>query len=184
MAPEKENLFDIGKKAAFFFHAGSWIVRILFLIADVVIVVFMIGLYTNSQFKFAAVEADVVMGSMLSSPAAAGYVDPFTGRYFPQMIDLDKFNNEQFMNALSHPSNNIVAAALTLNDSAGMPIKTIFYNEQWYERWEPVASFTMVQGIKGIGAIDVYSKTFPVIIKDGEGLKAGTIDIRLLMPRG
>ena len=124
------------------------------------------------------------MHSVLNSKNGIIYYDEDADRSYSEIIDLSKFTDENIVSTLESSINygeekRHLAAKITLKENDDIEdIKQIVYNEEWYDRLHALASIK----VKGPGGAKEIAKQFFVIIKDGDSLSKGTLEISVVIP--
>lgn len=161
----------LNKKAVSFKMLNYSILRILF----IALLFYIVYLFAYSQIKV-NIDIDdtkslIFVKRLLYSPNSIAYTNSITGRTYPGIIDLDRFNSATLEKAFNFSKNNI-AAKIELTDLEGNEKKEIYLNKKWYDRWEPLTKF------------EQYKKTIKqryVLINDNGKLKKGLLRIDVVL---
>ncbi|MBT7903497.1 hypothetical protein HN587_06560 [Candidatus Woesearchaeota archaeon] len=178
------------KNALITFNILAMIPRIIFLILAMIAIVILVRLFVVGQLDIDPVIADVFEHSLLYSPGGISFHDPLTGRIYPGVIDGTQFgiNKLDLNKSLSLGNNRLIAARINLETFAleGKPIVVgypiLFYNEDWYYNWKPLADLN--SNLKGLGKADYHVRTLPVVVRTVLGPYQGKLTIRMIIPRG
>jgi hypothetical protein len=103
------------------------------------------------------------------------YVDE-NGRLHPGVIDMNKFYQGNLEKEFIYPDERALAAKITLYEAGETSGKTIYYNKEWYNNWEPL------RGLGGKGGISFVQRNVSVMIKYGEELKSGILGFKVIIP--
>lgn len=166
------------------FNFMAMIPRIIFLVIMLTCCVVLIRLFLNNKFETKDVQAEVYVSGFIYSAGGVSYYDPLTGRHYPEIIDLEQLSASELDHAFYFPDNRLMAARITILknlERQDPPLKTVFYNKEWYDNWEPLLRLQL----PGIGGVTEYKRTLPVIYRNGtEELKAGYVEYQIVQPRG
>jgi len=161
----------LNKKAAAFKILNYSILRILF----IALLFYIIYLFAYSQIKINIDIEDtkslIFVKRLLYSPNSISYTDPITGRTYPGIIDLERFDPTIPEKAFNFSKNNL-AAKIELTNLENNEKKEIYLNKKWYDRWEPLTKF------------EQYKKTIKqryVLINDKGKLKKGLLRIDVVL---
>lgn len=154
----------------------AWIPKIILLVAVILVVLFLVRLYIVTKIDIKDAEAIVLVNRIMFSPHGFSYYDEKINRVYPGVIDLEKFNDSILEKIAYLPENLLISAKLTLTDMDKNPIKTIYYNKPWYDNWLPMA------GISGPGGKTKITKTYYVLLKQGDEIKQAVLKFEVLMP--
>jgi hypothetical protein len=116
------------------------------------------------------VETEIYTTRLLSSPNSFTYLDPYTQRAYPGIIDIKQFD-DAIINEVIDTSKNQIAGKLTLaydNQS-----NDIFLNKKYYERWQPYLGFKKY---------NQYVKWFYVLVEENNKQTPATLRIELVRP--
>jgi len=160
--------------------------RIGFLIVVLFFMVFLVKGYITTSLDVSNLEAQIFMHSILNNKNGIIFNNENTGRSFPEIIDLSKFNNENIASALENTidygkDKRHIAAKLELKDIENKKLENteqIIYNEEWYNRLHTLA----VTKIRGPGGAKEIIRQFFVLIKDEDDIKKGILEISVVIP--
>jgi len=158
-------------RKAFMAEVAFWIIRILVLALSIVALVAMKNSAINNLTKTHDLEYKIILNRMIYSPTALAYVEPDTGRAYPGIIDMSKFNEEHLNESLM--TNAPLALRMYLKgtgtayikDKAGKLKKDtvtidkeIYYDKDQYDYMLPLTAFQQYKRI---------NDTRLVVIQDG-----------------
>lgn len=183
---EKDLVFkriESSRKGIMSMYFVTWMMRFIFLVIVLVVCVVLISKFLNNRFNTQDVQAEVLMNGMIYGPGGIGYVDPLTSRMYPEIIDVSQLNAAELDYAFYFPNNNLITAKVDLRKQGEQyPMKTVYYNKEWWDNWKPLLAR---KNLKGIGGVTDYTKTIPVIIRDENGdLSSGYVDFQFVQPKG
>lgn len=127
-------------KKAISYGAVMKIPDLLFLVIAFSVVLLLIGLHIKTDVETFPVESDITAIRLLYS--ALAYQDPDTGRIFPGIIDLDKFNTAYLEKAIVMPAKY-------------MPIELVFKDQKVYLDEENFKDNWAARFVKGKGRINI-----------------------------
>lgn len=167
----------LNKKAQLTFNIGYWIPRILFLVVAFLAVFFLVRKFQLDLVDVSDLEADLMKYRLIYSRNSISYTDEITGRVYPGIITLDDFEQARIDRSMSFGNySRMMAMKLELLSLDGSPIKTTFYQKDWYLRTKPLV------GLKGPGGAKEHIYFFPVLIKDGEEKENAVLKISIVTP--
>ena len=111
------------------------------------------------------------------------FFDNEINRLYVGMIDIDKFNSEDFkkniLNSIYYGSANTEASAkLILKDVENGKVYETYYNEELYKEKKVLVDAKLI----GIGAAKGFITDFYVLIKDKDKLRKGVLSIDAILP--
>jgi hypothetical protein len=168
----------LNKKAIFSEDAVLMILNLLLLIIVAVLLVFLIGLFTVNELNVQRMEAEVLKDRILYSKNCISYYDSEIDRSYPGIIDLAKFKEESLENCLYFKEKqNNVAARISLTDAKDYEYKSVYYNKDWFENWQPLVA------IPGPGGTKAFAYTLNVVVRDeNENFKEYYLNFEILVP--
>jgi len=171
-------MIKLNKKALYSEDAVLMILNLLLLIIVAVVLVFLINMFTVNELNVQGLEADVLKSRILYSKNCISFYDSDIDRSYPGIIDIKKFNEDTLNNCIYFKDENRnIAAKLILADSKNQEIKTIYYNEVWYENWLPLIS------IPGPGGSKSFSSDLNMVMKDETGaFKDVFLNLQIIIP--
>jgi len=177
--------FAAGRKGIMSFNFLVMIPRIIFLVIMMIVCVILIRMFLNNKFDVTDIQSEVLIDGMLYGAGGVGYLDPVTGRTYPEVIDPDQLNSYELDNTLYYPANNIISARIVVGKGTllvGEPslFRAVYYNKEWYDNWEPLLRWN----IAGIGGVKDYTREFPIILRRPDGsLTSGEVHFQVIQPR-
>ncbi len=132
---------------------------IVILIVAAVLLIIRAYIVTNVDIR--DTETRIFAARIHYAPTSIILFDNDLNRAFPGIIDLEKFNDFTLMNSIVINDNSFIAAKLSLYNLDGKPIKSAYFDQVWYERWEPLAE----SRIGGPGGADKFTFTRNVLFK-------------------
>jgi len=160
--------------------------RMIFTVVAVLTVIFLVRMFVVQQIDIQETHSKLFVNRIIYSPNAISYVDPNTQRSYPGIIDYDIIKDtgrfrDRLENAIHMDKNLLLAAKITITiDKAEDETKSIFFNELWYQRWEPIA---MMDGIEGPGGVDRYKYSNYMLVKEGPEYHPARMDVEVLLSR-
>jgi len=141
----------------------------------IAILFYTVYLFAYSQIKI-NIDIDdtrnlIFVKRLLYSPNSFSYTDNITGRTYPGIIDINRFDSDILAKAFNFSKNNI-AAKIELTNLENNEKKEIYLNQKWYERWHPLTKF------------EQYEKKIKqryVLINDNGKLKEGLLRIDVVI---
>lgn len=122
-------------------------IRFIFLIIALLAVVFVIRIFLISSLNTEYAERQILFFDLFYTPHSFSYADPVSGRVYPGVIDLVKFNNVQIDSAAFFTNNQHIAARFTLFDDNFRQLNsTATLNEHYFILKYPL---TATQGAEG-----------------------------------
>jgi hypothetical protein len=117
---------------------------------------------TNPQIKVANVQANVFVYRTLYSPYSISQFDNNTGRVYPGIVVDEKFTSETLDESMQYSYEKQISAKLEIYlEGSSEPVRTAYYNKEWYDRLRPVASTRF----SGPGAAQILSKQVPIVYR-------------------
>jgi len=136
------------------------------------------------KIDIADVESKLLTNRILFS-SEVNYFDEEINRLYIVVVDLTKFNSEEFgskiLNEIYYGKINSEASAkLTLKDLDENKEYVSFYNEELYNEKKVLVEARLT----GIGSARRLDTNYYVLIKDGNELKKGVLNIDAILPNG
>ncbi len=160
----------------------SLLPRVIFLVIMLVVCVMLIRMFIVSRMETKGIQAEILMDGLIYGPGGISYQDPVSGRIYPGIIDVDSAGKANLDKALYFPSNNIIAAKISVSkeredeDNAWK----FYYNREWYENWGPLLKLYL----PGAGGVVSYKRTLPVIYRHDSEIKSGYVTFEVVQPKG
>ncbi len=127
------------------------------------------GLKTNLDIQ--KTREMVLVERSLYSPNSFIYSDSLTGRSYPGIIDIERFDSEILDKAFNYNKSNI-AARFELKNLGNNETKEIYLNKKWYDRWQPLTKFKQY---------DKDIKQRYVLIRDKGVISKGLLRVELVV---
>lgn len=164
----------MNKKAQSFYTIMQYIfVRISFILVLVAVFVYVSGSLDTNALTSNDVRKQVIQNRLFYSQNSITYVDPDTGRVYPHIVDLGKFETVQLDKAFYTKENNILAGRIDLTDTQTNTTHTAYINEDKYESWKHYTKFDQY---------DNFIEKKAVLIKDQGNLYQGAIKLNFVIP--
>lgn len=151
-------------------EAVLWIIRIIMLIAIVAVVHYIKVSMLNDALDTYDTEFYIINSKLIYSPEAFAYKSMETGRAYPGIIDLSRFNEATLNQTISRG----IPVRLTLRDSHSVVIAEIYRDKERYDILGPLVFAKQY---------DLLNKSQYVLIKDDSGLKPGMLTIEMVVTR-
>ena len=151
-------------------EAVLWIIRILMLVIIVAVVHFIKISALNNALQSYDTEFYVENAKLLYSPDKLAYKSLVTGRTEPGIIDIEKFTEDN----LNKSSGKDIPLKLTLTREDNNEVKEIYQDKARYDLLEPLTFSNQY---------DILNKTHYVLIKDGDNLIPGKLNIVMVVSR-
>lgn len=140
--------------------------KILIMIVVFVVVFLLIRSHAKLEVDTFEAEADLFAFRMLYAKGALSYYDAEIDRVYPGVIEIEGFGSEEYMdsleNAIYYLDNSHIAAEISIVTEDGVDFGPIYFNEDYYRRWLPIARTFGT----GPGAVRMKEKSFYVLLKD------------------
>lgn len=165
-----------------------WIPKILFLIIVFIVTIILIRKFLVTGIDVFQPEASTLMNSFLYSPHGLSYRDPGTGRVYPGIIDLEKFNAETTAASLDRAfnfgkENKHVAAQFRLKSMVTAEEKVVYYNQEKYEYWSTLAKAFGDGSYVGPGGAREKKQQLYVLARAKDGnLERKILEISVVIP--
>ncbi len=169
------------KKAMGAYDMIYWIARILFVVMMLVSIYFVARIYESQQSDTADIEASVFKDYLLYNPNALSYSDPYTGRTYPGIVDLQNFDPEILESAANFSGGKeMIAANITLLDFEDNIVKQAYYNRERYLDWLPLSHETFL----GRGTVlKADNRTYVLYVDEEGNREQGMLLTEILVPR-
>jgi hypothetical protein len=115
----------------------------------------------------------IIANRIIYSPNALAYQDPETLRVYPGIIDLSKAEQSEFEKGFLTMDITRAASRIEISDADGNPLREVYINEVWYNRWTPLVGFQQY---------DMSVFRYPVLIREGGYYRSGVIKISVVGP--
>ncbi len=167
-----------------------YIPRILYLLIVLSFLLLYVAKATKSQFEtLSQTEADIFFNHLLYSPSIT-YFDPYSSRYLPAVIDLQKFTTENVETGYANKTQDkIIAAEIfiadTDTDSLVKNVQTIYLHKELYKKLAPISGFyNKNKADSGSGAsMQFWNQQYVLYVdKDGKQ-KKGILYVNSVIPR-
>ena len=176
----------MNKKGNVVFNGLMWIIKIIFLVAVLFSLVFLVRSFIVTELDIFNAETDIFVQRILLSRNGVSYIDEDLDRLYPGIVDMDKFLSPDFEDILNHSIyfgevNKKIASNITLLDEDGDTIRTVIYNPEYFFRWKEMLE---AQWLRGPGGVGGKKKQFQVLIKsaDSADLRPGLLIVEVVIP--
>ena len=166
-------------------HLILFIPKSVYLAIAFLSVVFLLRLLIITNIDTSQTEAKVLTYRIYYSPNILTYIDSDTGRAYPGMIDLQKFQrletsaNDMDIRTMTYGAENrLIAAKLILKNLETNSEDIVFYNKDKYEYWEPRVLST-VEG--GSGSVKSFTEQKYALIKNADKTQKGILKINVII---
>jgi hypothetical protein len=169
-----------GRKGIISFNFITYIPRLVFLVVVLIACIILIRMFLMNKVDVKDVQAEVLITGLMYGKGGISYYDELTGRNYPEIIDISSVGDLELENAYNYPGNRLMTAKMTVLDRKGNELKVFYYNQEWYDKWQPLVK------LKGIGGVTHYERKMPVIYKESPEAqpKLGYIVYEVIQPRG
>jgi hypothetical protein len=144
----------------------------------------MVKLYIVSEINIQETHADLFVNNILNTEEGLSYFDAELDRVYPNTILVSSFAErsdlgEVLNNRMDYGEESIVAAKLTLFTIDQKNLGTVYYNQDWYERWIVLAKTLW----KGPGSATEHPQNRTVLLLYDDGTKEpGILEFSVVMP--
>lgn len=162
------------KKGVSFSTLNLFFWRLLFLTIVFALIWYLTSSQINAKTDIKQTKNFIIIKRALSSPTSFIYSDPNTGRFYPDIIDLKKFDDEELLNNSINVEKNLIAVKFELKDLDTDKSYYNYLNRKWYDRLAPLVQF------------DKYDKDIKwkyVLIKTENGTNKGLLRIDVVTAR-
>ncbi|MBI2548371.1 hypothetical protein HYW21_03400 [Candidatus Woesearchaeota archaeon] len=165
-----------------------WIPKILFLVIVFIVAIILIREFLVTGIDVFEPEAATFINSFLYSPHGLSYRDPGTGRVYPGIIDIQRFNAENVAHSLDRAfsfgkENNHVAAQFRLKSVSGTEETIVYYNQAKYEYWSTLAKAFGNSAYVGPGGAREKKQQLYVLARTKDGtLEQKILEISVVIP--
>jgi hypothetical protein len=167
------------KKGLVGFTATKLILWFLFLIVVLMSVRFLVKKNVDNSIDTKSVESDFFYQEMIYTNDGISYRDPITGRNYPGIIDINKFNSIVANKSVYYGTNNYyIAANFSLRLQTGDVIGSFVYNEEWFGRWKSLTKTFL----PGTGGAKMAKKTSYVLVRQNDKLIPAILEAEILYP--
>ncbi len=157
-------------------------ILVIFYVIAVASFVFLI-VHVDKDIDTFDVEIATILSRILYSDNELWFYDEEIDRLYPGILDFENFESgsmEESLNRVMHygEENKRAAAEIILKEGE-MQYDPIHYNKEKYREWIPryKAGWS-----KGVGGYQAKNQVFKVLIKKGEELIPGTLEITVIIP--
>jgi len=168
----------MNKKAAI--NVMDLVIWAILLVIVLITVVTFTGATLKESNDIKDAEARDLANAILTSEDGISYVDTELGLVKASTVDLDKINSDHLDKIKTVENNNIMAMKISVKTKEGYNlVEDAFYNEGWYNRWEPVV------GQRGKGAAsEIIESRYARVYEKGEYKQMAYVEMRILIPNG
>jgi hypothetical protein len=163
MDRKAQALFDTSAEYAI------WRILFVMLIAGTLFVILTSNF--NNALGSHDIENTILIKRLIYSPALLAYADERTGRAYPGIIDLEKFDTKRIENELLNADKR-VAVNIELTDISSKEVKRAYVNEERARIWDDYVT---------IGGFDASTLRRYVQIYDKGEFRPGLIKIKVIV---
>ncbi len=149
-----------------------WTIRYFIFAAVMLSVLVIVSSALIMSVNVQEVESRVFINRVIYSENM-NYVDG-NNRIHAGVIDINKFDSQHLEKEFANPDELNLASEITIYEAGKDSSQRIYFNRKWYERWEPLV------GIAGKGGVSFVQRNVSVAIKQGEDLKKGVLQFRVI----
>jgi hypothetical protein len=173
-------LVKMDKKSLISFNMIIWIPRIIFLVVVIMSIMLIVNLFIKTEIDTAQIEADLLLYQLVYSPHGISYHDPFSNRIYPGEIDITTSSPPYFQKILniSFYTKRKIAAKIEIQN-----LDTNQKTESFFDPWGRFSKWIVLEGIKGIGGVDVFRKETYVLLRDQNKVDKGLLKMTIVIPR-
>ncbi|MBD3203997.1 hypothetical protein GF327_06865 [Candidatus Woesearchaeota archaeon] len=123
------------------YTALNWVfIRIPLVIIVLIFYLMILNMHNSTELSGHNIENIILIKRLLYSPGLLAYQDTQTGRVYPGIIDIEKFDTKIIESVLLN-KNNRIAANLELKNIKTGEIKRIYINEERASAWDDYITF-------------------------------------------
>ena len=130
----------MNKKGVSFKILNMTFFRMLFITLTFFVVFLFTSYQIQEKIEIQDIKNTVFITRALYSPTSFSYADIDTGRVFPGIIDMARFNDNQLNNSFYYSGNNM-AARFEIKYIDSNKTKKAYLNKKYYDRWAPLTTF-------------------------------------------
>ncbi len=165
--------FCFDKKAQAYEILEYYLVRIPFILILVAIFLYMASSFENNALQSHDVRKEIIQNRIFYSANSITYFDPNSGRVYPHIVDIERFNNLQLDQAFWTKENNQLSGKLELTNTELNKTEVAYINEDQYERWKHYTKFEQY---------DNFIEKKLVLIREDGKLYQGVIKLNFVIP--
>lgn len=163
-----------------------YIVRLMFFMIIIFYIYSVINNHMKEEVDIFEVESSIVRQRFLNDNGSFCYTDTVTGRFYPGIIDINKFNQDFYDSQISKEiyidnENPYLSGNITLKDINGNYMDSITFNEKQYSIYAPLAKAGYV---KGKGGVRKNTKIIYVLIKEEDQTSTGFLEMEVVSLNG
>ena len=163
-------------------EAEEMVEQIPYIILTILVLVGVYALMSyasNPKIELHELQAEVFAYRTLYAPNSISYNNTITGRVYPGIIDDAKFTSATLDASMKYDYERQVSAKLEISLSDDpVVIRTAYYNQQWYERLEPIAR----NRIGGSGGAKILEKTMPIVLRQSGADFPAILKFTIIVP--
>jgi hypothetical protein len=172
-----------GKKAITTFEMLMWVPRIVFLVAVMFAVAFLVKSHITTTIDISEARANIFVNRAIYSQSDISYFDSSTGRAYPGIIEMQKFKEhagELLEKSIYYSEKNReVGARFLLKNLESSEEAEAFYNEEFFREQKKIAASGFTEGP---GGARLYVKNYNVLILIDGSLYKGLLTIEVAIP--
>jgi hypothetical protein len=158
---------------------GDILMRVLLTIIVIGIIILFANIYSYINIDTYEAESELFIYRAVHSPNGISYVDGVSGRVYPGIIDISKFENNSIpilQQSIDFGADNHIGARFIVKDFTGQPLASSTYNPITFRR---IAE----KNIAGPGGVDVKEKQIYALIKKQGTFIPGILEMSVVVER-
>lgn len=163
----------MNKKSQAYQILEYYLVRIPFILILVGLFVYMASSLESNALQSHDVRKQIIQNRIFYSPNSITYFDLESGRIYPHIIDMERFNNLQLDQAFWTKENKLLTGKIDLTNVDLNKTETAYINEDQYERWKHYTKFDQY---------DNFIEKKLVLIREDGKLYQGVIKLNFVIP--
>ncbi|MBT3720140.1 hypothetical protein HN789_04595 [archaeon] len=132
----------LSKKSQAYNILEYYLVRIPFILVLVALFVYMASSIESNALKSHDVRKEIIQNRIFYSPNSITYFDEDSGRIYPHIIDMERFNEIQLDQAFFTKENKVLTGKIDLTNIDLNITNTSYINRDQYERWKHYTKFS------------------------------------------
>jgi hypothetical protein len=151
-------------------EAGEWLYKIFITLILATVTIAIVGSTVNVELNTQKIQEQLMLSRILYSPDGFWHMED--GVLHPGVVDRARFKDEAHMEQAFQYKDNYGGAKLTLSSARGHDVAYI--NKPTFDNFD-----TQIR--QGLGG-DVRIYTYPVVVRDENGVTNGKLTIQIAMP--
>ena len=157
----------------------AWLPRLFFLIAVVLSIVILAKATIKTEIDVFDANSEIFFQRIVYGNDGFSYIDNNINRLYPAIIDIERFKNQNMEKAFYYgDENREVGARIILRDFEGTIQESIKYNQEFYDEKDVLVRADWTEGK---GTVRSTTKKVYVLIRDGNEIKEGTLEVKIIM---